>query len=234
MTNVHREYHSCSSDELFLESLDELREVYERNSYPKRLVESKINLFSPDFKKPELVPFKHTIVLEYTSPLIDSYIRDLTEKMQKYLPSFKINIAYRSVKVKKLFGFMAKAKIEKFETSNVIYEFTCLCGNFYIGQTFRTLNIRVDEHHKHAVSNICAHKVSCDIYKNTAKKFVDENALKIRDPIVARFEFFKTKFEIIGRGYKTDYDRERTEAYFIRTKRPKINKQTDQDSFRLF
>ena len=40
--------------------------------YPKRLVESKINLFSPDFKKPELVRFKHTIVLEYTSSLIDS------------------------------------------------------------------------------------------------------------------------------------------------------------------
>ena len=72
ITNIHREYHSSSSDELFLESLDELREVYERNSYPKRLVDSKINLFSPDFKKPELVRFKHTIVLEYTSSLIDS------------------------------------------------------------------------------------------------------------------------------------------------------------------
>ena len=77
-------------------------------------------------------------------------------------------------------------------------------------------------------------KVSCDIYKNAAKKFVNENAQKIREPMIARFEFFKTKFEIIGRGYKTDYDRERTEAYFIRTKRPKINKQTDQDSFKLF
>ena len=69
MTNLHREYDSCSSEELFLESLEELKEVYANNSYPKPLIESKIREFSANFKKPEREPCSHTIVLEYTSSL---------------------------------------------------------------------------------------------------------------------------------------------------------------------
>ena len=74
------------------------------------IIESKISSFSPNFQKPALVPFNHTIVLEYTSALIECFIYELTKKINKYLPEFKINIAYRSVKVKKLFGYTAKAK----------------------------------------------------------------------------------------------------------------------------
>ena len=34
-TVLHREYVSCSTDDLFDESLSDLREVYAKNSYPK-------------------------------------------------------------------------------------------------------------------------------------------------------------------------------------------------------
>ena len=83
-------------------------------------------------------------------------------------------------------------------------------------------------------SNICTHKQNCEIYKNDAKKFLKENKKFIPDPLEARYEHFKTKFKIIGKGFKTDHDRERTEAFRIRTNMPKINKQTDQYAFRLF
>jgi hypothetical protein len=67
----------------------------------------------------------------------------------------------------------------------------------------------------------------CEFYKNESKKFCDENKAVFREPITASFEFFKTRFQIIGKGYKNDYDRERSEAFLTRTKRPMINKQTD-------
>ena len=50
MTNIHREYDTCSTDALFLESLEELKEVYANNLYPKKLAESKINSFSANFR----------------------------------------------------------------------------------------------------------------------------------------------------------------------------------------
>ena len=129
---------------------------------------------------------------------------------------------------------MAKAKKDTFENSNVIYEFLCPCEEFYICQTGRTLETRADEHFKNDCSNICTHKQNCKIYKNDAKKFLKENKKFIPDPLEARYEHFKKKFKIIGKGFKTDHDRERTEAFRIRTNMPKINKQTDQYAFRLF
>ena len=51
LTILHREYTSCSTDELFIESLNELREVYARNSYPKALIESKIKNFMSQISK---------------------------------------------------------------------------------------------------------------------------------------------------------------------------------------
>ena len=41
-TNLHRELDSSSSHENFLETLEELKEVYIRNSYPPALINSKI------------------------------------------------------------------------------------------------------------------------------------------------------------------------------------------------
>ena len=169
MTNIHREYDTCSTDALFLESLDELKEVYANNLYPKKLIESRINAFSANFEKPERELLSHTIVLEYSSPLIEGYIYDLTQKMNKYLPKFRINVAYRSVKVKKLFGYMAKPKIELFDKSNCVYEYICPCEKVNISQTHITLFTRADEHFKNSSSNICTHKSECEFYKNESK-----------------------------------------------------------------
>ena len=52
MTNLHREYNASSSHENFLESPEELKEVFSRNSYPAALVNSIIRLFLSDSVKP--------------------------------------------------------------------------------------------------------------------------------------------------------------------------------------
>ena len=78
LTAFHREYNSCSSHKLFLESLNELKIVFHRNSYPKKLIESKLKLFLDDREKPTRLPSNHTITLDYTSPDIEKYIQRLT------------------------------------------------------------------------------------------------------------------------------------------------------------
>ena len=75
---------------------------------------------------------------------------------------------------------------------------------------------------------------TCDRYKSDAQQFVDENKLTLQNPQKAWLTFFKDKFKIIGKSYKTNFDREKTEAFLIRTKRPKINNQFVHKLFQLF
>ena len=145
-TNLHRELDACSSHDIFLESLEELKEVYSRNSYPAALVKSKIRQFLENPIKPLREPTAHTICLEYSSPNIEYSICELTRKMSKILPDFRVNVAYRSVKVSKLFSFLAKPVTDKYEKCDLIYEFECPCKEIYIGQTACMLIHRVREH----------------------------------------------------------------------------------------
>ena len=91
--------------------------------------------------------------------------------MSKKLPDFRVNVAYRSVKVSKLFCFLAKPVTDKFEKCDLIYKF-----EINIGQTARMLIHRVREHRMPSCnSNICLHIHSCDEYIINFKNFVEEN-----------------------------------------------------------
>jgi hypothetical protein len=57
-----------------------------------------------------------------------------------------VNVAYRSIKVTKLFSGSAKAQIETSETSNVVYEYDCVCPDFHTCETKRVLDIRIRDH----------------------------------------------------------------------------------------
>ena len=123
LTNLHREIDSSSSHENFLETLEELKEVYSRNSYPLALVNSKIRIFLSDSEKPARKPTTHTVCFEYSAPQIEYFICELTRKMVNIIPEFRVNVTYRSVKVSKLFSFLAKPVTDIYEKSNVVYDF---------------------------------------------------------------------------------------------------------------
>ena len=235
LTNLHREYDASSSHDIFLESLEELKEVYSRNSYPIALVNSKIRQFLENPVKPPREPTAHTICLEYSSPNIEYSICELTRKMAKIIPEFRVNVAYRSIKVSKLFSFLAKPVTDKYEKCDLIYEFACPCKEIYIGQTARMLIHRIREHQMPSCnSNICSHILSCDEYIRNSKTFTEENDHNFTSPGKAKFENFKNKFKIIKKGFRFKKDRERTEAFMIRTKLPSINDQFDHKAFKLF
>ena len=136
-TNLHREFDASSSKENFLETVEELKEVYSRNSYPSALFNSKLKIFLANSEKPERKPTNHTICLEYQSPLIEHSICDLTRRMSKFVPGFRVNVSYRIIKISKLLSHLAKAQIDTLKKSNVTYCFKCPCDKKYIGQTLR-------------------------------------------------------------------------------------------------
>ena len=235
LTNIHREFDASSSQENFLETLEELKEVYSQNSYPSALINSKIQIFLANREKPIRPPTNHTICLEYSSPLIEHSICDLTRKMEKILPEFRVNVAYRAVKVSKLFSFMAKPQIEIFEKSNVVYLYTCPCEEKYIGQTKRLLRTRIKDHQYDSVlTNVHLHNLCCDKYQSETQKYIHENSLNYTSGRKAKFDYFQNRFKIIGRGFRSTKDREKTEAFLIRTQRPSLNDQIDSKAFKLF
>jgi hypothetical protein len=46
--------------------------------------------------------------------------------------------------------------------------------------------------------------------------------------------FLKNRFKIVGKGFRHKKDRERNEAFMIRTRKPSLNDQFDHKAFKLF
>ena len=235
LTNLHREFDASSSQEKFLETIEELKEIYSQNSYPTALVNSKIQIFLANREKPVRPPTNLTVCFEYSSPLIEHSICDLTHKMQRLIPDFRVNVAYRAVKVSKLFSFMAKPQIDNFEKSNVVYLYRCPCEEKYIGQTLRVLKTRIKEHQYDSChTNINLHNLSCQTFKSESEKFVLENNQNYTSAPKAKFDYFQNRFKIIGRGFRHTKEREKIEAFLIRTQMPSLNDQYDHKAFKLF
>ena len=53
LTQLHRQKNCFSNDQLFIESLEEMREIYRRNLYPKKVVEKQIKRFLITTKGPK-------------------------------------------------------------------------------------------------------------------------------------------------------------------------------------
>ena len=121
---LHRERDCCSNDILFKQSLKELKEVLLKNSYPQKLIDSKIRIFMSDDQKPPRPERVHTLNLDFTAFSLEPYVNSLLKKMQKVVPSFHVNVAYKSVPVSSLFSTNSKAVLPFEKTPNVYYEFT--------------------------------------------------------------------------------------------------------------
>ena len=176
-----------------------------------------------------------SIVLDYTSPHIEQYICRLTRRMSEILPDFRVDICYRTIKVTKIFSGHAKAQIAQNDRSNVVYQFTCDCKNIYIGQTKRFLRIRAEDHQRASSgSHVFSHITDCTHYIKKAHEYALNQKDKFTSPPKAKLSYFKSRFSIIAKGFRNDYERRRCEAYHIRLKRPKINDQKDLKAFGLF
>ena len=233
ITALHREKNACSTEALFHESLEELKDVFYLNSYPEKLVESKIKSFLQNSQRPERPPNSITVCFNYNSPNMEQYIYKLTNKMTKFIPDFRINVSFRTVKIKQLISRQSKALTEKFETSNTVYQYDCPCSDFYIGQSGKTLIKRCGEH-LHHTSNIGLHIADCPIYKQKYDEFCETNTINFKTLKQKKVHFIKQFFKILKKGFRSKWDRLKREAYLIRLKRPTLNDQNDSKKLNFY
>ena len=191
---LHRERDCCSNDNLFKRSLEELKTVLLRNSYPEKLINSKIRIFMADDQKPIRPERVHTLCLDFSSFSMEPYINNLLKKMQKVIPTFRVNVAYKSIPVSSLFFTDSKAATPPHETSNVCYEFTCECKSSYIGHTARPLTERMREHQQFSnAKGIYWHMKTCPEYQETQIKWKPPEKMTL---LQKNFAFFTSHFRI--------------------------------------
>jgi hypothetical protein len=104
-----------------------------------------------------------------------------------------------------------------------------------IGQTLRMLKTRIKEHQYNSANpNINLHNLSCKIYRAETQKNFDEKSQNYTSASKAKFDYFQNRFKIIGMNFRHTKDREKIEAFLIRTQLSSLNDQYDHKAFKLF
>ena len=121
----------------------------------------------------------------------------IVHKIQKTLPReySRISIAYKTNKLRELlpsYNTCSKLNDDYMLASNIVYKYSCDCGQCYIGETKRRLAVRAGEHAKQK-SPMMDHIRECD-----------------------DAEFSLTKFSIIAKRLRGREARKRYESIYIR------------------
>ena len=74
----------CSNENELSLALEQLRTIFARNGYPVRLVESKIQFFFKNDKKPARSENINSFCLDYNSHMADVYAKKLIKKMHNF------------------------------------------------------------------------------------------------------------------------------------------------------
>jgi predicted GIY-YIG superfamily endonuclease len=186
----------CSNDNQFTKEKTLLKNVLNANNYPAEFVNKEIKNIE---KGSLLIPHNNNnrnnsaniICKNLTTP----YVKGLSERIKKIgnqsniRTSFKSNNTLRSILTK------TKPKNEEQSSKNCIYQISCECDKFYLGETSRPLKVRINEHKKYIKdreffkSGICkhaweeGHKIQWDSTKiilkepNNKRRKIKESAL---------------------------------------------------------
>ena len=146
-----------------------------------------------------------------------------------YTPKYRINIAWRSEKLEKLFSHKLKLSIPTLEKIGTTYQYDCLCQDKYIGESKRQLRNRIKEHNQPSKKTA----ISDHIYGNTTKliqpcpDFTSElvNNFGEQPTPSQKFTFIKNRFTVLQSNLMNTRDRQTYEAISITIKKPKLNAQ---------
>ena len=185
-----------------------------------------------DDQKPPRPERVHTLCLDYNAFSTEPYINSLLKKIQKVVPSFRVNVVYKAVPLSSLFSTNSKAVIPQKDTSNVVYEFTCDWESTYIGHIGRELVVRMRKHQQYSNGKeVHRHIHTCPIYEKRLNTWIPPQRMTY---FQKKFAFFTSHFKILQKSFRSDFERRKTEAFYIRVKRPDLNDQKDHKLYKLF
>lgn len=78
-------------------------------------------------------------------PLTTAYIEGLCEEIRRILRDYNIRTVFRTIDTLGRILTKVKDPPQK-KRPGVIYKIECICGDFYVGETKRTVTTRIKEH----------------------------------------------------------------------------------------
>ena len=177
-TMLHLSQNSSSTHEILLNDMEfNLKQIFLKNAYPLKLINSKFFQFLQNGPKPKPPEVSFTLCIPYTSKNIDFHMQKLIKKIKTFLPHFHIRLAYKGIQVSNLFSADAKPKNDQeIETTNCCYQFKCVCLSHYVGMTARKIKTRAVEHrNRSSAKGIYYHIHSCPNYLTRLSSFEREN-----------------------------------------------------------
>ncbi|CAF4870834.1 unnamed protein product [Rotaria sp. Silwood2] len=149
---VFRAIQICSSYKALHAELQIIRKISKKNGYPTNFVESiikrQLNIkYVPPIPRPTTLS-TDTVVLKipYLGKESQVYGKLVTSSVAKQYPLKKVRVVY-DVSDRIGRNFIIKDAVPDDLKSGVVYEATCSqCNNSYIGQTYRYLKTRINEH----------------------------------------------------------------------------------------
>ena len=226
---IYRANNTTTTPENLDHALKSLVKKFTANSYPVKLVKSKIkNIQDANFIPPEKDPnitHRFHLSLEYTSPRVNKIAKTIANMIRKITPSYKVVLAFKTLRLGQIITSRLKRKIEYNEKSGICYKFLCSCNKSYIGETLRTFHLRRLEHTRlKSNTAIKRHFSNCPIFQNEYENHI--NSPEVTSEI-SEGNFAKTKFSILQSNLSQYTNRTLTESFLITLFKPTINEQTD-------
>lgn len=192
------------------EGLEFVRKQFSDVGYPKWLIGQKINHTVTKILYPHTLP-KQTVDTNENNqkqrwlPLFLPWAGDKAHEsirlLRRSIPNdfAKVSIAYTTSKIRSLLpSFSTNNQTPENKillANNLVYKYTCSCGQVYIGETQRRLSIRISEHQTRKDSAIKDHILVCtssdtverDKFSVVAKRLRHRDARKRFESIYIRY-----------------------------------------------
>ena len=217
---VKRAFTICSNDTSLNAELNHLTNVFTKyNEYPMKVIK---NIIQNEKNKsttvePNINPTTTPTIVTLSLPYAGQKGESIINKMRKTINNVILN--NNNTKVQTIYNtkklgskFTIKDQVKEQHQHNLVYHAKCpdsQCDSNYIGQTKCRLLKRVIQHNK------------------TDKK----SHLLIHANNANHHRVWLDDFEIIGKGYNSNFKRHISEALFIKDKKPNLNVQ--KDAYRL-
>jgi len=226
---IYRANNTTTTPENLDIALKSLVKKFTANSYPVKLVKSKIKTiqdskFIPPEKDPNITHRFH-LSLEYTSPRVNKIGKSIANMIRKVTPTYKVVLAFKTLRLGQIITSRLKRKIEKTQKSGICYKYLCSCNRSYIGETLRTFHLRRNEHTTpKSKTAIKRHWSNCTDFDNEYENHINSPEVTTE---ISKGDFAKTKFSILQSNLPQYTNRKITESFLITLFKPTINEQTD-------
>ena len=126
------------------QEMDHLNQVFQANGFPKNLVKKTLTTHPPPL--PETSEPQQQVD-EAPKILCTPYIKGLSEKIAKVCAPLGVKPVFRPKKTLKRELMQVKNRTPEQKQTGVVYEIPCKdCPEVYVGETKRTLKVRLSEH----------------------------------------------------------------------------------------